>query len=107
MWSDDVLDKTTVKIIRDGLQKNIGPGRIYFLPKAHKLNKSDVDQTQVAAQKMGSENEVPPGRPIISHSGSFLENIGHYVDHFLIPIVTQQNTYIKDSAAFINIIENL
>ena len=25
MWSDDVLDKTTVKFIRDGLQKNIRP----------------------------------------------------------------------------------
>ena len=32
MWSDDVLDKTTVKFIRDGLQKNIRPCRIYFLP---------------------------------------------------------------------------
>ena len=39
MWSDGVLNKTTVKFIRDGLQNNIRPGRIYFLPKVHKLNK--------------------------------------------------------------------
>ena len=86
-------------------KKNIRPGRTYFLPKVHKLNKSDVDR--ILDTGCNTENVIPPGRPIISHSGSFLENIGHYVDHFLIPIVTQQNTYIKDSAAFINIIENL
>jgi hypothetical protein len=70
------------------------PGRIYFLPKVHKLNKSDVDR--IIDTGCNTKNVIPPGRPIISHSGSFLENIGHYVDHFLIPIVTQQNTYIKD-----------
>jgi hypothetical protein len=86
-------------------KKNIRPGRTYFLPKVHKLNKSDVDR--ILDTGCNTENVIPSGRPIISHSGSFLENIGHYVDHFLIPIVTQQNTYIKDSAAFMNIIEIL
>ena len=84
----------------DGLQKNIRPGRIYFLPKVHKLNKSDVDR--ILDTGCNTENVIPPGRPIISHSGSFLENIGHYVDHFLIPIYryTAKHIYKRFSSFY-------
>ena len=35
------------------------------------------------------------------------EYIGHYVDHFLVPIVQNQCTYIKDTTDFINKINSL
>ena len=51
--------------------------------------------------------DIPPGRAIISQCGSATEQIGHFIDYFLVPIVQQQSTYIKDTKAFVNIIENL
>ena len=45
------------------------------------------------------------GRPIVSLCGSPLERIGKYIDKFLLPAVYQQPTYLRDSIAFINIIE--
>jgi hypothetical protein len=55
---------------------------------------------------------IPPGRPIICHGRisqiwSVTEYIGHYIDHFLVPIVQNQCTYIKDTTDFINKIESL
>ena len=35
------------------------------------------------------------------------EYIGHYIDHFLVPIVQNQCTYIKDTTDFINKINSL
>ena len=105
MYRESALDETTFKYLRDGLQKKVCPGRIYFLPKIHKLNTADVNK--IINNGFNSDNIMPPGRPIISQSGSFTENIGHFVDHFLVPIVLTQHTYIKDSTAFINIIESL
>jgi hypothetical protein len=50
---------------------------------------------------------IPPGRPIISQIESVTEYIGHYIDHFLVPIVQNKCTYIKDTTYFINKIESL
>lgn len=33
--------------------------------------------------------------------------IGHFIDHFLIPIVQKQNTYVRDTKDFINKVESL
>jgi hypothetical protein len=60
MWSDGVLDKATVKFIRDGLQKNIRPSGTYFLPKVHKLNKSDVDRIIHRLQHRKCNTTWPP-----------------------------------------------
>ena len=60
MWSDGVLDKATVKFIWDGLHKNIRPSRTYFLPKVHKLNKSDVDRIIHRLQHRKCNTTWPP-----------------------------------------------
>lgn len=33
--------------------------------------------------------------------------IGHFIDHFLIPTVQKQNTYVRDTKDFINKVESL
>ena len=105
MVINDALDETTYKFLREGLDNAARPGRIYFLPKIHKLNTETVNQ--IINDGFNSSQAMPPGRPIISQSGSFTKNIGHYIDHFLIPIVLEQHTYIKDTTAFINLIESI
>ena len=78
---------------------------MYFLPKVHKLNTQALKSIQEIG--LNTQNIFPPGRPIISQCGSATELIGHYIDYFLVPIVQSQGTYIKDTTAFINIIERL
>ena len=51
--------------------------------------------------------QMPTSRPIISQTQSVVEKIGRYADHFLIPIVLKQETYIKDTSDFIHKIESL
>ena len=51
--------------------------------------------------------KIPVCRPIISQIGTATERIGHYTDHFLVPIVKSQDTYIRDTADFIAKIESL
>lgn len=54
-----------------------------------------------------SIRKLPPGRPIIAQCNTPTRKIGQYCDHFLVPIVQKQSTYIKDTADFINKIESL
>ena len=42
-----------------------------------------------------------PGRPIISNSGYFTENISAFVDHHLQPLATTVKSYIKDTNDFL------
>ncbi len=48
-----------------------------------------------------------PARPIISQRSGPTENLGRYLDYFLIPIVKTQNTHIRDTTELIKIIEDL
>ena len=58
--------------------------QMYLLPKIHK-------------------NQLPPpGRPIISANECPTERISQFVDHFLQPFLTEINTFLRDSADFIN-----
>ena len=67
------------------------PGKFYQLFKVHKEHK---------------EGETPPGRPIISGSGSFTENISIFADHFLKPLSDQHPSYLQDTPDFLRFIDN-
>ena len=58
-------------------------GRYYMLPKIHK-RLFDV-----------------PGRPVISNSGYFTENISAFIDYHLQPLARQVKSYIKDTNDFL------
>ena len=58
-------------------------GRFYLLPKIHKRLHS------------------VPGRPVISNSGFFTENISAFVDHHLQPLAKQVKSFIKDTNDFL------
>jgi hypothetical protein len=47
----------------------------------------------------------PPGRPIVSANGGPTEKIWQLVDFFLNPISNQHKSYVKDTAHFLNIIQ--
>ncbi|XP_062587335.1 uncharacterized protein LOC134248972 [Saccostrea cucullata] len=85
--------------------KNTRVGRLYLLPKIHKLNIKTFNEIK----NNGSCNSpiIPPGRPIISQIGSPTERISQYVDYFLTPIVQTLSTYIRDSSDFILKVEQL
>lgn len=103
MKMNSMFDKETIKYLTSGQTYRVG--RLYLLPKIHKLNEQLITNV-----RHGACNELPimpPGRPIISQIGTPAERIGHYCDYFLVPIVRMQNTYIKDTSDFINKIESL
>ena len=54
-------------------------GRFYLLPKMHKRLHN------------------VPGRPVISNSSYFTENISSFVDHHLQPLAKSVKSYIKDT----------
>ena len=64
-------------------------GRFYLLPKIHK-RLFDV-----------------PGRPVISNSGYFTENIFAFVDYHLKPLSRQVNSYIQDTNDFLRKLNGL
>ena len=69
---------------------NPRPRQFYMLPKIHK----DLS-------KWPSSN-MPPGRPIISDCSSESYRVSEYIDHFLQPLASIHDSYIKDSYDFIN-----
>ena len=64
-------------------------GRFYLLPKIHKRLKK------------------VPGRPVISNSGYFTENISAYLDYHLQPLAKEVKSYIKDTNDFLKKIRDL
>jgi len=52
-----------------------------------------------------SHKPTPVGRPIISGCDGPTERLSAFVDKLLQPIVKEQESYLKDSADFINFIE--
>ena len=62
----------------------------YLLPKIHKK------------QSTWNSTLMPPGRPIISDRGSESYRISQYIDHFLKPLSTMHESYLKDTYDFIN-----
>ena len=73
------------------LPKDKNPGKFYQLFKVHKEHEP---------------GSVPPGRPIISGSGSITENISIFVDHFLKPLADKHESYLQDTPDFLRFIED-
>ncbi len=61
--------------------------RFYTLPKIHKAGN--------------------PGRPIISANGCPTEKISKYVDHHINPLARLVNSYIKDTAHFLEVLKKI
>lgn len=80
------IDNTTLQFL-----SNYNPvtPTFYLLPKIHK-----------------GKGTTPPGRPIVSANNSLLEQAAHYIDHHLRPLVEELPSYIKDSTAVLNIMNN-
>ena len=79
--SDEILDYFLVR--------NSKSGRFYLLPKIHK----------------GLHNV--PGRPVISNSGYYTENISSFLDFHLKPLAQKVKSYIQDTNDFLKKIANL
>lgn len=50
---------------------------------------------------------VPPGRPIVSDCNSATYNVSLYIDSFLGPLSTRDQSYLKDTYHFLDIIRSL
>ena len=71
------------------------PRQFYMLPKIHKpLNKWPVPN-------------MPPGRPIISDCSSESYKISEYIDHFLQPLASKHDSYLKDTSDFLNTLKQV
>ena len=79
-WKKGNIDDKT----KDSLMvsEDVKPGRFYLLPKIHK--------------------QGCPGRPVISGCGTPTEKISAFVDHNVRPIVSEINSYIKDTNDFLH-----
>jgi len=71
------------------LTKNPKLGRFYLLPKIHKRLHS------------------VPGRPVISNSSYYTENISAFLDFHLQPLAKQVKSFIKDTNDFLKKLSNL
>ena len=79
--SDETLDYFLVN--------NPKLGRFYLLPKIHKRLHN------------------VPGRPVISNSGFYTENISAFVEHHLKPLAQKVKSFVKDTNDFLRKIANL
>ncbi|CAG2211214.1 unnamed protein product [Mytilus edulis] len=103
LYRKSYIDDTTLKYL--SIPKNTRLGRLYFLPKIHKVN--DQDRNQLKVNKEWLDNINITGRPIVSLCNSPLEKVGTFLDYFINPVVKQQWTYTKDTTDFINKLEKI
>ena len=89
MFNQNHIDKDTLAYL-DPLKDKCTCPTMYFLPKIHK--QPPTGQPFV-------------GRPIISGCSSPTAKISEYIDHFLLPIVTAQPTYVRDTTDILRKLE--
>ena len=73
---------------------NPRPRRLYTLPKIHK-----------PPAQWFVPFKIPPGRPIISDIDSESYHIAEYINHFLQPLAAKQQSFIRDSFHFLDLIK--
>ena len=78
---------------------------------AQTLEYFKVDNTKLGRfylqAKINKTFENVPGRPLISNSGYFTENISTFLDHHLQPLAQGVKSYIKDTTDFLNKLKNI
>ncbi len=65
----------------------------YLLPKAHK-------------EKWTFAN-MPPGRPIVSDTGSISRRCASFIEYFLAPLAKRARSYVRDSLHFISCLDSV
>ena len=70
--------------------------KFYLLPKIHKER-----------DKWSENGKIPPGRPIVSDCGSDTYRLSEYIDHFLYPLATTHDSYIRDTPDFLEKVSNV
>ena len=68
------------------------PGRFYMIFKVHKPHPPD---------------QLPPGRPIVSGSGGYTENIAKFVDFHAKSLVTTIPSYLQDTPDFLRTLDSI
>ena len=96
------IDKTTIRYL-EKTRKQKEWGNLYLLPKVHKLDKETIKKAQEEGLK--ATNSHIPGRPIIAQVKTPTYYIGKLVDILLLPYVQNLDTYIRDTPAFVRLIE--
>lgn len=76
----------------------------YLSPRNHKIC-TPVVHVLPKIHKAPPVNSKFAGRPIISGNGSPTEKNSEFVDYFLLPIVLQQSTYVKDISHILKILK--
>ena len=91
MLCDDGIDQNTYDYLYPKEHKIRTP-HCYLLPKIHKITPAD---------------RVYVGRNIVSNCGGPCEKIGEFIDFFLVPLVQNQYTYLRDTKDVIRKIQQL
>ncbi|CAG2193463.1 unnamed protein product [Mytilus edulis] len=103
LHNESYIDEVTFKFLINDQGKRLG--RLYFLPKLHKINQSDREKIKTDINHL--QNVNVPGRPIVSLCNSPLEKIAQYIDYFIKPVVNKFWTYTQDTTSFINKLEKI
>ncbi|VDI13902.1 peptide-methionine (R)-S-oxide reductase [Mytilus galloprovincialis] len=103
LHNESYIDEVTFKFLINDQGKRLG--RLYFLPKLHKINQSDREKIKTDINHL--QNVNVPGRPIVYLCNSPLEKIAQYIDYFIKPVVNKFWTYTQDTTSFINKLEKI
>ena len=78
----------------------------YLNPSNHKI-RTPIFYLLPKVHKKPPEGSIFIGRPIISGCGGPTQQISEFLDYFLLPLVKNQPTYVKDTNHILNLLENL
>lgn len=92
MYNSHAIDKATSEYLNPLKSLEKRTPSFFMLPKVHKKPK---------------EGYKFIGRPVVSGCGGPLNRISGFLDHYLMPIVQRQPTYLKDTSDTIRKIEDL
>ena len=86
------IDKTTHRFLSQTAKQNSW-GKMYLLPKVHKLSPEEI--TQAETHSLKSLNKTLPGRPIIAQCGSPTYYIGKLIDILIASTHCQKIKHIQ------------
>jgi hypothetical protein len=106
---DTALEEAKQKI-KDVLQEGLD-NEILSKEEFQAMNPEDKNPAKFYCNfkihKKHNVMEAPPPRPIISGSGSILENIGKYVEYHIKNIANKHESYLQDTPHFLRTIEQI